>query len=138
MRRVQPRICAPDRCSGRTPASINDDSAPDYARVEIAILALFEYWFRLAFSRAPPALGSEVAYLCGRALHSTQSLGCTEATDRVKMISVIGKVVRLKDTEKDFWRTNGSSVLGTALRSTYDQLVSLFRLRRKSISTRAI
>ena len=99
----------------------------------MAILKLFEYWFRFAFSRLLLADGNELAVVCTRALHSTKSLATKEATERFEMIRVIEESLRELHTEQHFWNIAASAVLRLAFCQTHEQLVSVFRLQSISI-----
>ena len=124
LKRVEPRCCAPDRCSGRTPATINDPSAPDYARTGSAITSIFLSCIEIALLD----VGSDTSPLYSDILRRTSTLDCETPKERFELLSLI------EATATEFWvRDCGKELLGqgydllsASFSSFYRLLVSTF------------
>lgn len=121
-RRVEPRCCPPDRCSGKPPSSITDVSAPDYARVEKAIVALFEYWFRQVCSDNLD-ISEWISKACIVVLGETKSFACTESEARFNLLSRMENA--MDGMMDDEWEKEGPAILRDALNQIRGQLVSV-------------
>ena len=121
-KRVEPRCCAPDRCSGRTPASINDPSAPDYDRIESAITSILLQCFLIDLLDT----GVYPQGLCKQVLRSTITLDCGTPNEQFDLLPLFEKVSHDYLTSEDSQRDSPYECIMIAFRMLYDKIVSRF------------
>ena len=122
LKRVEPRCCAPDRCSGRTPATINDPSAPDYARVESAITSILLG----CYSAEMLATGINDKSLCETVLKATSTLECGTPGQRFDLLPLFERISQSFVACETSQREAAYSFVPNALRMLHDKVVSLF------------
>ena len=120
LKRVEPRCCAPDRCSGRTPATINNPSAPDYARVESAITSIFLGCFLAEIQET----GIYPKQVCEIVLKATSTLECETADDRFNLLPLFESISHEYVTCEDSQKAAPHDFVQAALRMLYDKIVS--------------
>ena len=120
LKRVEPRCCAPDRCSGRTPATINDPSAPDYARVESAITSIFLGCF-LAEIQDTEMLPN---MLCETVLKATSTLSCGTPAERFNLLPFFERISHEYTNSEEMQKSRPYDLIRKSLRVLHDKLVS--------------
>ena len=120
LKRVEPRYCAPDRCSGRTPATINDPAAPDYARVDAAITSLFLGCHSLTVMQNVLDWSEFYVILLG----SVSTLDCGTPSEQFGLLANVERIAKEFLSSEKNSRESGFDALNETFRRFHGQIVS--------------